>query len=112
LLLGWRRRRWWWREVLLRLGLRRQVLLRLRLRRALHGMGLRLRRRGHMLGRYLCGRRLRWGYGMAPPLRALLWRLVREGGRSRRPSLFVRVRLHLVRVRLLLWVGILRVRLW
>jgi hypothetical protein len=49
---------------------------------------------------------------MAAPLRALLWWVVREGSRSRCPPLFVRVLLHLVRVLLLLWVGILRVRLW
>lgn len=49
---------------------------------------------------------------MATPLRALLWWVVREDSRSRCPPLFVGVLLHLVRVLLLLWVGILRVRLW
>jgi hypothetical protein len=48
---------------------------------------------------------------MAPWLRTLWW-LVRKGSRPRRPSLFVSVRLHLVRVWLLLGVGELWVRLW
>jgi hypothetical protein len=49
---------------------------------------------------------------MAGPLRSLLLGVVREGSRSRCPSLFVHVWLHLVWVRLLLGVGKRLVRLW
>lgn len=94
-LLLWRRRR-------------RQLLLRW----TLHRVGLWLWRWGHVrnrLLRQLSGRLWR-GHRMAPGWLALRW-LVREGSRSRRPSLFVHIRLHLVRVRLLLTIGILWVRL-